>query len=234
LGIGLATAGTCLMILKINKKLMLLLGTGLMFSFLYLWRVQANPHHIYVMRRYVPVVMPLAIVASAYFIGWLLNQRKILYPVVGSILSILWLLGLGWSARGFITQVDYINIIPQIEELNEQLAPQSILLFNDQTAITMGDFVGTPMRFLYGHDVFSLRDPSALHKDVFNSLIDTWQGKGRQVYWIGDRTLLNELGLKNKDSFKYIVETQHLEGTFERKPSQVDQFEWILDVAIIE
>ena len=71
-GIALGVAGMCWMLVKdLNRRTVFLLGTGLFFSLLYLWRIQANPHQIYAMRRYVPVVLPFFIITAAYLINWL-------------------------------------------------------------------------------------------------------------------------------------------------------------------
>jgi hypothetical protein len=99
LGILLSTAGVCLMIWKINRGTAIILSTGLVFAFIYIWRIQANPHQVYAMRRYVPAVLPFAIVTSTYLFNWLFKQTQTWTKVGAVCLAFLWLASLGWSAR---------------------------------------------------------------------------------------------------------------------------------------
>ena len=77
LGVALGVLGTAWMLVKeANRRTAFLLGAGLFFSLLYLWRIQANPHQIYAMRRYVPVVLPFFVVAATYLIYRLSTLRR--------------------------------------------------------------------------------------------------------------------------------------------------------------
>jgi 4-amino-4-deoxy-L-arabinose transferase-like glycosyltransferase len=233
LGIFLATAGTCLMLLRADRQSSALLAVGLMFSLLYLWRIQANPHQVYAMRRYVPAVVPFATVATCYLLGWLFRQKRAWLSATSLLLTVLWLAGLGWSARGFISQVDRQGIVAQLDQFDSMLAPQSVVLFNDEATITNGDIVGTPLHFIYGHDVYSLRDKDALDEEAFLATIEAWQASGRDVYWVGDRSLLEEFGLEGDETFTITIHSQNLEGTYERKPVNILTANWDLTVTHI-
>ena len=60
-----------------------------------------------------------------------------------------------------------------------------MLIFGDSAPVGVGDLLGTPLRFLYGHDVFTLRNVDALNKERFAEVIRVWQRAGRSVYWVG-------------------------------------------------
>lgn len=232
-GIILATAGTCLMIWQIDRQKAVILAAGLTFALLYLWRIQANPHQIYTMRRYVPAVMPFAMVTSGYVFGWLFRQRRG-YRFAGLFLAGLWLISLAISARGFIGQVDFQGIITQLDKFDEQLSPDSILIFNSQDQITTGDVLGTPLNYLYGHDAYSLRDIEKLEPDVFHDAINQWQSEGREVYWFGDRSPLAKLGLNSGQPVVVTISGPQLENSYEHKPQLVGQVQWTLEVAPIQ
>ena len=120
----------------------------------------------YVMRRYVPVVAPFFLFAAAFLIGWFIEQARkrqeaISWQKVGLlglalVLACSWLIGLGWSARGFISQVDHEGLVEQVAAINDDLVPGSVLIFNDQSPVGLGDFWGTPLKFIFGHDVFKV------------------------------------------------------------------------------
>ncbi|MER3457323.1 MAG: hypothetical protein C4309_00420, partial [Chloroflexota bacterium] len=58
------------------RRLWLPLGLALLATLLYLYRMLNNPHHIYTMRRYVPLVIPLFMLGAAYALVWLWDGRK--------------------------------------------------------------------------------------------------------------------------------------------------------------
>ncbi|MFZ0546352.1 MAG: hypothetical protein WAM60_12985 [Candidatus Promineifilaceae bacterium] len=234
-GIALAVAGVCLTIWRVNRQTAVILVVGLLFSLLYLWRIQANPHQIYASRRYVPVTMPFAVFAGTYFIGgvarfeWGLLRGG--YVLAGTaVLALVWLGAAGLAARGFVSQVDYRGLIPQVAALDKQLDPNSILVFNDAAAVTTGDIIGTPLQFLYGHSVFSLRDPAALDSAAFQTAVAGWQQAGHTVYWVGD---LEPAGLLTDKTFTVTIETEQLEGVYDHKPTNIVRPRWVMEISKI-
>ena len=63
--------------------------------------------------------------------------------------------------------MDYRGVIDQLDRFNAALPPHSVLIFGDSAPVGVGDLLGTPLRFLYGHDVFTLRNADALDKERF-------------------------------------------------------------------
>jgi 4-amino-4-deoxy-L-arabinose transferase-like glycosyltransferase len=232
--IALATAGICLMLLEINRQTVVIIFVGLLFSLLYLWRIQANPHQIYTMRRYVPVVLPFAMVAIAYFLGWLFQSNQRWIRLVGIMLGLAWLFMLGFSAKEYIKQVDYAGILAQLENLDKQLEKDSVLIFNDSSLISQGDLLGTPLRFLFGHDVFTLRHAELLDEVAFRKTIEGWLANGRQVYWIGDPEVLSSYDLDPGSTVQATISSYHLEASYDKKPEQLANPIWILDITVIQ
>jgi hypothetical protein len=233
LGLALGVAGMCVLIWGMDRRVALMLAVGGLFSVLYLWNLRANPHHIYAMRRYVPVVLPFFIVSGAIFIGWLARRRGRVWPIAAALLALLWLGGLGWLARGFVSQVDYAGLTEQLVVFNETLAPGSVLLFNDSAPIGQGDFFGTPLKFLFGHDVFTVRDLSAVAEQDLVAAIDFWQNSGRTVYWFGDPTWPQAQGFRAEGA-QVTLSSRHLEQSYLTKPQGVLNDEWMLSYARLE
>jgi hypothetical protein len=235
-GIALGVAGMCWMLIKeSDRRTAFLLGVGLFFSLLYLWRIQANPHQVYAMRRYVPVVVPFFTVSAVYLLHWLYENLRGRWRWVSIGLTLIWFFGILNSARGFVSQVDYQGIVHQFDELNASIPSHSVLVVNDPTPVGVGDVLGTPLRFLYGHDVFTLRDPESLDKERFHELVRDWQAEGRPVYWLsipggypypGSET---ELGLPAP----YDLSAQVLENTYERKPRELFDARWQFSIRAI-
>lgn len=234
-GIWLAIAGAALMVWRANRRTLPVLLVGLFFTILYIWRIQANPHQIYVMRRYVPAVVPFFTVAAAYLLFWLATRR---WPATrpraahvslatALLLGLLWLAAIAWSARGFVTRVDYHGLTAQLTRLDHQLAPNSILLFNDPNPITQGDTVGAALHFFFEHDVYSLRQPTAIDDALLAKSIEDWHNSGRTVYWVGAPDTLQRLGIAYETTPAQLT-AQALEGSYDHKPTRIIPLTWNL------
>lgn len=250
-GIWLGIAGACLLIWKVNRRTAVMLAVGALFSLLYLWNLRANPHHVYAMRRYVPAVLPFFVLAAAVFLrqlavsSWqwtvgsgqsrhslLLAANRLLatgyfFKGAAVLLAIIWLAGLAWSARGFVSQVDHAGLIEQVAALDRELEADSILIFNDQSVVSLGDIVGTPLKFVYGHDVYTLRDPAALDERLLAQTLQIWENSDRAVYWAGDPAWLVAHGFTFSTT-EQLLQSSYLENSYEHKPQRIEQQEWRL------
>ena len=203
-GIWLGVAGICLLIWRVEQKTAVLVATGVLFSVIYLWNARANPHQIYVMRRYVPAVAPFFLLAGSYFISQLPRFVDRVWPervdgrsagtLIAVLIGVFWLALLGWSARGFISQFDNLGIVQQFALINEDFPLNSLLLFNDQSPVGLGDFWGTPLKYIFGHDAFTIRDGNMLDQATLAETIKSWQNDGRAVIWFGEPEWLTAQG----------------------------------------
>ena len=229
LGVWLGAAGIGLLLWRVERRTAVFLAVGLLFSLLYLTNVRANPHHMYVMRRYVPAVMPLFVIGAAYGIGWLGGRPVVWRRALALLLAVAWLGGLAWSGRDFVSQVDHRGLIAQLDGLDVALAPEALLIFNDPAPVGVGDFVGTPLKFLYGRDVFKLHDPVALDDALLRAAIAGWQAAGRTVYWVGAPDWLDAQGLAYTAQTQTLT-TRRLEGVYDRKPTAILTETWRLNL----
>jgi hypothetical protein len=187
------------------------------------------------MRRYVPAVAPFFILGGAYLLAHRGFTReswrawpddlfsKIPYPLGLALLGIIaaiWLAGLGWAARGFVSQVDHAGLIEQVDGLAGRLPAGAVLLFNDQSPVGQGDVWGTPLKFVYGYDVFTLRQPPAEVAAPLAEAIETWQNSGRPVVWIGATDWLDSQGYPYR-SEEVILTSQRLESSYDHKPQDI-------------
>ncbi len=246
LGVWLGVLGSCLLIWRVERKTAVFLSIGFLFSAVYLWNVSANPVHVYVMRRYMPTVVPFFIISAAYLLSQLLDSlpitawknrrgaadhhgfgRKTLMQVGGVILTAAWLFGLAWSARGLISQVDHQGLLQKIDAFNAQLVPNSLLLFNDQAAVGQGDILGTPLRSIYGHDVFTMRYPEGVETAVFDNALTARHAAGQTIYWIdtpngGEKPFSADLIPFDT----YEIKSTTLERIYAHKPTALQEDVW--------
>jgi hypothetical protein len=242
-GIWLGVAGICWMVWKVDSRTAVLLAVGLSFTVVYIWNIRANPHQVYVMRRYVPAVVPFFLLAAAVLISSIDEQGRLLSGVhvqrgwllrgAALVLGVLWLMGLGWSARGFVRQVDYEGLLEQLAALEAQLPPEAILLFDDQQAVSQGDFWGTPLTYIFGHDAYTIRDVTILEGPLLAETIEIWQNNGRSVVWFGDPAWLVGQGFPFQEK-SFSIDSRRLESSYVAKPQQVIQEKWDFRAAFLE
>ncbi|MDX1416467.1 MAG: hypothetical protein R3293_19865 [Candidatus Promineifilaceae bacterium] len=243
IGIWLGVLGMCLLIWHVKWKTILIVAVGLLFSALYLWDVRANPHHVYVMRRYVPIVLPFFIVSAAYLLGWFFeliqewrSQRPLIryvFLATGIVIGAIWILGLVWMARGFVSQIDHEGAFAQLAAIENDLPPNSVLIFYDESAVGLGDFWGTPLKYIFGHEVYKLRRLEENIDGPLVELIEIWQNNNRSVVWVGDPTWLDNNGFRYQEQLKEIS-SRRLESSYEHKPQAIIPVTWSLPLSLIE
>jgi hypothetical protein len=179
------------------------------------------------------VVAPFFIVSAVFLINWLYRnlRGKARWVPVG--LTLIWFFGIVTSARGFVSQVDFRGLTGELDRLNSTLPPHSVLIFNDPAPVGVGDVLGTPLHFLYGHDVFTLRDPGALDAGRFDAAVRSWQASGRAVVWAGVPGGHPYPGRETKPAMPADVDlaTRALENTYDHKPSALVDVRWHLSLA---
>jgi hypothetical protein len=231
LGVGLGVAGISLLIWRAERRTALWIGAGLLFSLFFLWSIRANPHQIYAMRRYVPAVLPFFVIGGAYAIGWLGTQRARWLSAIALIVAAVWLAGFAWNARGFVQQIDYDGILLQLAQLDAQFEPGAILIFDDEQAITQGDIVGTPLRFLFGRQVLSLREPAVEQLPLLQATLDRWLEEGRAVYWLQTSSAQAAVTPERMEYIgPYQVEANYLEMTYTHRPQAIATAVWAGDI----
>ena len=144
------------------------------------------------------------------------------------LLLLAWLGGLAWTTRGYVSQVDYATLPDQIAGLSERLPPGSILLFNQQRAVDLGDHLGVPLTLIHGHHAFALHHLEALDLALFDAAVAGWQAAGRPVFWVeleASNPLPFEPG-RLTYAFEFALSFDFLEGTYDRRPTQVIPMIW--------
>lgn len=237
MGIALGALGVAWLVWRMEAKTAVLLAITLLYTLFYLWNIRANPHQIYAARRYIMAAIPLFAMGATVLLTQIAAYAKIKSTVRYTavlLLALAWLGSTAWAARGYISQVDYRGIINQLDAVHEQLQPQSILLFADPAPIGVGDYWGTPLKFLYGHHVFTLRSPNEANPALLVQTIKNWQNMGYTVYWVGDPAWLEQQNRPYKPVLSTTLITANLEGTYDRKPQNIVNVNWPLPIIEIE
>jgi hypothetical protein len=224
LGLLIALLGLCLMLWRERSlPARLFVAVALLSTVVYVINILNNPHHIYAMRRYVPVVIPALMIWGGYGLAVLSRARWRGAPLAAGLALLVWLGGMIWQSRVIVQQVDDAGQLAALTQWNEQLAPGAILLFDDQNPVGLGDFIGTPLRFIFDHPAFVLRNPRAVTSDALRALVRGWQQQGRAVYvlseTIKDVSIREVLPLGEAQHLAY--ETTVLMPTYTDYPDQI-------------
>jgi hypothetical protein len=199
-----------------------------------LYRTFNNPHHIYVMRRYVPVVIPTFALGIAYSLTRLAGWRPVgRYAAIG--LAIAQVALLLYAGRVVIRQIDYRGGIDQFRTLSELVPDRAIVMFNDDQPVGTAGIVGTPLAYLDGRTVIDLQE-DRIHHDRLDALVHNWLASDRPVVLIEgpsrvaglcDRWRCRQLGTV---PFNLPV----LESSYEHLPVKIIQLQFSLDLYAVE
>ena len=231
LGLAVAVVGLALLVKERWSPITWpLLGVGLFFTLLYVYRTYNNPHQIYVMRRYVPQVVPTLALGMAYPILWLGSWRPIGRVLAGGLTIVLIGLLL-YSGRAVIPQIDFQGSTAQYRAFAQSFPPHSIILFNDNAPVGVSALFGTPLAYLDQQTVIDIQE-DRVDQAKLSEYVQHWLVQGRSVFVIDgpqrvsgfcDVWQCRSLGITR---FKW----SELEQTYEHFPETINHAEYPLDI----
>jgi 4-amino-4-deoxy-L-arabinose transferase-like glycosyltransferase len=231
LGLALSVLGLAWLVREhITETGAALLGVGLFFTILYVNRTYNNPHHIYVMRRYVPAVIPTLTLGMAYPLVRMFRWRPLGRGIAIGLGALLLAL-LIYAGRIIIPQVDYQGGIDQYRAFVQRFPPRSIILFDDDLPVGTAGLFGTPLAYLDQQTVIDLQE-DRIDAPRLDALIARWLTAGRTVMIVKglkpaanlcERWPCQALGAAH---FKW----PQLESSYEHFPLQVNTLEYSLEI----
>lgn len=235
LGLALGVGGLALLIVRdLNRRTAFWLLAGGFFTAVFVWKIGANPHQIYAMRRYVPQALPLFVLAAVYFVRWLWSQRPPFGRGVALLLTGGWIVGIVLISLPFAAQVDYRGLAAQVDDLNAALPSKAVVLFDDPAPVGVADFLGTPLRLLYGRPVFLLRQ-AGVDAAALSQAIASWREDGYEVVLLQtDAAQLWPLGEASLGPAQTrALRFAYLENTYDSPPRNVLSGEWQVRVRTV-
>ncbi|MFO7634606.1 MAG: hypothetical protein R6W76_18795 [Caldilinea sp.] len=233
LGIGLATAGFCVLILFGPWRFLwpwALVGGA--FSFLYIYNILNNPFHIYAMRRYVPVVLPTFVLAGGVILAWLWNRQSYvrLMRTIAVLGFVAWMAGMIVNGRLIWTHVEYAGVTQQIETAAARFPQNAILLFVDPAPVGLGVVIGTPLHFLHDLPSYDLQEEH-LSEAMLLAQIDDWHTQGYATYLLVASGAELPLSAQRLAALEPIhITYPFLEASYDHPPSYIQQVDILMDV----
>ncbi|MCW5852092.1 MAG: hypothetical protein KIT87_18610 [Anaerolineae bacterium] len=170
-----------------GSRVWLLLAVGLLFSLLYLSHPLNNTRHIYVMRRYVPAVLPAFALCAGYALAWVAGPpSSVLRPsssvrlAMAGLMGAMALVGIVPVTARIIAQSELAGTVEQVARLADRFEPDAVILLRDPDTVGTAAVLGTPLQFIHGRDTFVVQgdiDPPRVA-----GMLQTWRVAGRPVY----------------------------------------------------
>lgn len=222
LGLLLASMGLFAMIHRgVKGKSVPFLSLALFYSFFFIHDVYANPHFIYTMRRYVPVVLPAFVIFMSYALSWLKEAfphkvGKMIAIALGAIMLAFFV----YTDRVIAGHVEFRGVIDQVGSLASRFDEQDILILSNNR--DEPSLIATPLEYIFGKDALIVR-PNRPDNEKISALVDRWREKGREVFVImgvnGGKLFLPGYALIPVDQFT--LSWRELEHSYNQKPLNV-------------
>jgi hypothetical protein len=225
LGLLLATLGLAVILRRESLERMgLFLSVGVLTTIQYVYRIFNMPYHIYAMRRYVPIVIPMLAIYMAVAIVAVYRWRPGWPAKAGGILlACILAIGLLYQSRFVLPQRDFRGAVEQLTELNDQLEPGAIIVINEPPEKFFADFYGVPLRFIFGHDVATIREINGDLQSFVDALLARAAAENRPIQLIAIEPIAPEIleSLTLKPVQMVPVKLQTLGPTYFEYPSAI-------------
>jgi hypothetical protein len=224
LGIALATLGLAQIVRRESlRRLSVFLAVGVLTIIQYVYNIFNTPYHIYAMRRYVPIALPMLMIFAAVALATIWRARRWSRWLAGA-LTVLLLAGLIYQSRFVLPLREFYGAVDQLTALNERLLPNSIVLMSEPSESALADNFGVPLRFMFDHDVATIRTDDAATGEFLDRLLARSVVEQRAVQLIAANPIApavrSGLQLQPRDVFE--MRLHALQSTFYDYPS-VDQ-----------
>lgn len=162
------------------------------------YKVQIVPEHFWLARRFVPMIMPSALLFAAAavltgFTGPLMPGGRVgVFRATGDrvartairlVLLVLLASGLIASTRPILAHVEYEGIIPRIEALARRFGDRDLLVIESRNASDV-HVLALPLAYIYARQVLVLTNPKP-NKAVFADFLDWARPRYDHVYFLG-------------------------------------------------
>ncbi|HUP28245.1 MAG TPA: hypothetical protein VM409_07405 [Chloroflexia bacterium] len=211
---------------RLNAATGLFVGVLLILSYIFIRESYTDPHYIYTMRRYVPVVVPGLLLGFAWacqFLWTRVRPRSMglalaALPAVGLCLFFV------YTSRTIISHVEESGAVAQLTDLASRLPEKSVVLLSHERDEPF--IVATPLQYVFGRESFVINKS---YPDVKNTtiagMIERWRKQGYSV-WVmmsANGGKLNPPGFTLKEEGTWDYDVPEFEQLRYQKPYNVSR-----------
>ena len=189
LGMLLAGLGLALLLLRdIEERAAALLCLAAPFAVLYLTGSYTQQGYIYSLRRFMPIVLPLLAILSAYAalrlgpaVAAALHRPRLTRPLgaLGLAAALVLVLFLGYTNARLIAHQEYAGVLDATAALAARFGPGDIVIFSGPRDETPK--LATPLQYLFGRESWTIttNNPDGVKLDAW---ITAQEATGRRVH----------------------------------------------------
>lgn len=158
------------------------------FSLFFFYKIRIWPDHFWMARRFIPVILPgaLLLIGAAALTGVrgrLLLTRAVRGPI-GIVFLALLAVNYARASKPIVEHVEYEGVIPRLEALAARVQDDDLLVVESRNAGSDVHVLALPLAYTYARNVLVLATP-APDKTIFAAFLDRMHGRYRRVLFLG-------------------------------------------------
>jgi hypothetical protein len=165
-----------------------LLATVAIFSFFLFYKIRVVPEHFWMTRRFLPVILPAALlcIAGLAFAGLRSGHfgTRTVRAVVGGIFIILLASHYARASRPLMDHVEYAGLIPRIEQLAGRIEDDDLVVAESKDAGGDVHVLALPLAYIYDRNVLVLYSPRP-DKAAFAQFLEWAHTRYARVLFLG-------------------------------------------------
>jgi hypothetical protein len=179
LGLGLAVLGLMLAVWQWRRRYLLPVLVTFAFGGFYFYKIRIYNDYFFALRRFVPVVVPMALGFAAFALWRLAARGGWRRAAAAALAAALFAMFLArtWP---LVDHVDWRHSVRFVGDVARRFGPQDVVVFEQQASIHL---LSLPLWAVHGVNVLELArfnpDPERV-----NHLIRAWRTRWRNVYFV--------------------------------------------------
>ena len=165
-----------------------LISTVVIFACFIFYKVRIVPYHFWMTRRFLPVILPGALICASAAALWGLRTPRTIAGTIRTGLRVLFVLLLAGYylrvSRPVVEHVEYAGLIPKLERLAATIGDDDLVLAESRDSNSDIHVLALPLAYVYGRQVLVLT-PARPDKATLAAFLEWARTRYRRVLFMG-------------------------------------------------
>jgi hypothetical protein len=165
-----------------------LISTVVIFACFIFYKVRIVPYHFWMTRRYLPVILPGALMFASAAALWGVRMPRTFAGTTRTAIRVLFVLLLALYylrvSRPVVDHVEYAGLIPKLEQLAARIGDDDLVLAESRDTNSDIHVLALPLAYIYGRQVLVLT-PARPDKATLAAFLEWAHTRYRRVLFIG-------------------------------------------------
>ena len=212
MGVALAVAGIMLLLLRGDRRSSIFLLVALTFALFYFYKVRVSNDHFFLMRRFIPVILPAAFVAIGVFLGSLRPWAK---APLGALLLFVY----AKDAWPLFKHDEFKGSLDFVSELGRLVGDRDVVIFPRKEGLHLLELPLAELESKNVLEFYTLKpDPETL-----GELLRAWRGRYGDLFFVTNYKI-SLSGFFTRWVRDFELATQKYEYTYTRPPVRAEPF----------